>query len=60
MTDPNVDVAEQPRLSPTQLSLSTAAARTLATTTKSVPQMQEITSRWLLRKMPWVEASGGT
>ncbi|MGH3927374.1 MAG: cyclic nucleotide-binding domain-containing protein, partial [Pseudonocardiaceae bacterium] len=60
MTDPNVDVAEQPRLSPTQLSLSTAAARTLATTTKSVPQMQEITSRWLLRKLPWVEASGGT
>jgi CRP-like cAMP-binding protein len=43
-----------------QLSLSTAAARNLATTTKSVPQMQEITSRWLLRKLPWVEVSGGT
>src|SRR6266567_1114709 len=43
-----------------RLSLSTAAARNLATTTKSVPQMQGITSRWLLRLLPWVEASGGT
>jgi CRP-like cAMP-binding protein len=42
------------------LSLSTAAARNLATTTKSVPQMQGITSRWLLRLLPWVEATGGT
>ena len=55
MTDPNVDVAEQSRLS-----LSTAAARTLATTTKSVPQMQGITPRWLLRRLPWVEVPGGT
>jgi CRP-like cAMP-binding protein len=44
----------------TQLSLATAAARNLATTTKSVPQMQEISSRWLLRVLPWVQASGGT
>jgi CRP-like cAMP-binding protein len=43
-----------------QLSLATAAARNLATTTKSQPQMQAITSRWLLRVLPWVEASGGT
>jgi hypothetical protein len=43
-----------------QRSLSTAAARNLATTTKSVPQMQGITSRWLVRLLPWVEASGGT
>ncbi|MEU0216673.1 family 2B encapsulin nanocompartment shell protein [Streptomyces sp. NPDC006265] len=42
-----------------QQSLSTAAARNLATTTKSVPQMQEITSRWLLRMLPWAEAEGG-
>jgi hypothetical protein len=42
-----------------QLSLSTAAARNLATTTKSVPQMQEISSRWLLRILPWVQVSGG-
>jgi len=44
----------------TQLSLGTAAARQLATTTKSVPQMQAITPRWLLRSLPWVEAKGAT
>ena len=37
-----------------QQSLGTAAARNLATTTKSAPQMQGITSRWLLRVLPWV------
>ncbi|CAM3401144.1 family 2B encapsulin nanocompartment shell protein [Kibdelosporangium persicum] len=42
-----------------QQSLATAAARNLATTTKSVPQMQSITSRWLLRVLPWVQAQGG-
>ncbi|WP_299531368.1 family 2B encapsulin nanocompartment shell protein [uncultured Streptomyces sp.] len=42
-----------------QSSLSTAAARNLASTTKSAPQMQEITSRWLLRMLPWVETKGG-
>ncbi len=41
-----------------QQSLATAAARNLATTTKSAPQMQEITSRWLLKVLPWVEAHG--
>ncbi|MGH3818680.1 MAG: family 2B encapsulin nanocompartment shell protein [Pseudonocardiaceae bacterium] len=45
---------------PSQLSLATTAARNLATTTKTPPQMQGITSRWLLRVLPWVEASGGT
>ena len=55
VTDPDVEVAEQPLLT-----LSIAAARNLATTTNSKPQMQEITSRWLLRALPWVEASGGT
>ena len=49
---------EQP--SQERLSLSTAAARNLATTTKSVPQMQGITPRWLLRLLPWVEVSAGT
>ncbi|MEU6813483.1 family 2B encapsulin nanocompartment shell protein [Streptomyces sp. NPDC046860] len=43
-----------------QQSLGTAAARNLATTTKSVPQMQEISSRWLLRNLPWVDVQGGT
>ncbi|MDT0462670.1 family 2B encapsulin nanocompartment shell protein [Streptomyces gibsoniae] len=43
-----------------QQSLGTAAARNLATTTKSAPQMQEISSRWLLRMLPWVGVQGGT
>jgi len=43
-----------------QLSLGTAAARKLATTTKSAPQMQDITSRWLLKMLPWVQTKGGT
>ncbi|MFF7990237.1 family 2B encapsulin nanocompartment shell protein [Kitasatospora xanthocidica] len=43
-----------------QQSLSTAGARNLATTTKSAPQMQGISPRWLLRKLPWVQVSGGT
>jgi hypothetical protein len=43
-----------------QLTLAIEAARNLATTTKSQPQMQAITSRWLLRVLPWVEAAGGT
>src|SRR5690606_4520699 len=51
-----VDVTEQQQQ---QLSLGTAAARNLATTTKSVPQMQGITSRWLLKLLPWVQAAGG-
>src|SRR5690242_15920689 len=42
-----------------QTSLSTAAARNLATTTKSAPQMQGITSRWLLKVLPWVQTAGG-
>ncbi|PHQ52544.1 Crp/Fnr family transcriptional regulator [Streptomyces cinnamoneus] len=45
---------------PGRLSLGTEAARNLATTTKSVPQMQGITSRWLLRLLPWTQVSGGT
>ncbi|MEV4600850.1 family 2B encapsulin nanocompartment shell protein [Amycolatopsis sp. NPDC049253] len=55
VTDP-VDSANQEQ---PQLSLGRAAARTLATTTKSVPQMQGITTRWLLKVLPWVEVSGG-
>jgi hypothetical protein len=43
----------------TQLSLGTGAARNLATTTKTPPQMQGITSRWLLRMLPWVQVHGG-
>ncbi|TLS42258.1 cyclic nucleotide-binding domain-containing protein [Streptomyces montanus] len=43
-----------------QKSLGTSAARNLSTTTKSAPQMQEISSRWLLRMLPWVNVQGGT
>ncbi|CAL9386716.1 hypothetical protein SUDANB121_01181 [Nocardiopsis dassonvillei] len=42
-----------------QKSLSTAAARNLATTTKSAPQMQGKSSRWVLRTLPWVQTEGG-
>ncbi|MFG3122409.1 family 2B encapsulin nanocompartment shell protein [Streptomyces sp. NPDC048201] len=40
-------------------SLGTRAARQLATTTKSAPQMQAISSRWLLKSLPWVDVRGG-
>ncbi|MFF3915618.1 family 2B encapsulin nanocompartment shell protein [Streptomyces sp. NPDC001852] len=43
-----------------QQSLSTAAARNLATTTKSEPQMQAISSRWATRILPWVNVPGAT
>jgi CRP-like cAMP-binding protein len=43
-----------------QTSLDTSAARNLATTTKTTPQMQGITSRWLLKLLHWVDVKGGT
>lgn len=52
-TDGGNDIEQQ------RTSLGTAGARQLATTTKSVPQMQGITPRWLLRMLPWVQVSGG-
>lgn len=52
-----VDTSPETAQVPQQSSLTTAAARNLATTTKSAPQMQEITSRWLLKVLPWVQAS---
>ena len=51
---PGIDLEKQ------QSSLGTAAARQLATTTKSPPQMQGISSRWLLKLLPWIQVSGGT
>ena len=41
-------------------SLSTEAARNLTTTTKTKPQMRGITTRWLLKMLPWVDVAGGT
>ncbi|ONI80238.1 Crp/Fnr family transcriptional regulator [Saccharothrix sp. ALI-22-I] len=57
VTDPGLlpEEAEQQRQS-----LSTAGARNLASTTKSTPQMQGISPRWLLRKLPWVSTQAGT
>ncbi len=43
-----------------QQSLGTAAARNLATTTKTEPQMQGISPRWLLRMLPWKHLDAGT
>src|SRR6185436_1330953 len=41
-------------------SISTKAARNLATTTKTVPQMAEVTPRWALSLIPWVQVDAGT
>ncbi len=41
------------------LSLSAPAARNLATATVTVPQMTEITPRWLNKLLPWVDVDGG-
>jgi len=43
-----------------QSSLGTGAARNLATTTKSVPQMRGISPRWLSRSLEWVPVQAGT
>ena len=40
-------------------SLSAKAARNLATATVTVPQMTEITPRWLHKLLPWVDVDGG-
>ncbi|MER6626054.1 cyclic nucleotide-binding domain-containing protein, partial [Streptomyces sp. NPDC000931] len=54
----SIDSAPEVRTSEQQ-SLATAAARNLATTTKSAPQMQGKSSRWLLKTLPWVQTDGG-
>lgn len=53
-----MSIAGKPGNDQQQTSLSTAAARKLATTTKSPPQMQGISSRWLLKLLPWVHVNG--
>lgn len=40
--------------------LSDQAARQLANTTKTVPQMRLITPRWLIACLPWVPVEAGT
>ncbi|SFD07977.1 family 2B encapsulin nanocompartment shell protein [Streptomyces aidingensis] len=56
----SVEPAPENQTTGVQQSLSTAAARNLATTTKTPPQMQGISSRWLLKVLPWVQVGGGT
>lgn len=41
-------------------SLDTSAARNLSTTTKTPPQNQAVSPRWLLRILPWIDVDGGT
>jgi CRP-like cAMP-binding protein len=41
-------------------SVRTAAARKLATISKTRPQMIGITPRWFLKLLPWVNVQGGT
>jgi CRP-like cAMP-binding protein len=59
MTDTSIQPNATLESTQKQMSLNTAAARNLATTTKTVPQMQGISSRWLLKLLPWVEVVGG-
>jgi encapsulin shell SprI-like protein len=49
----------QPDTNEPRLSLSATAARNLATATVTVPQMTDITPRWLHRLLPWVDVDGG-
>ncbi|MFG2207452.1 family 2B encapsulin nanocompartment shell protein [Streptomyces sp. NPDC048638] len=42
-----------------RMSLAPDAARQLATTTKTTPQMRGITPRYLLRALPWVDVASG-
>lgn len=39
--------------------LTSLAAQNLATTTKTVPQWEAITPRWLLKLLPWVQVRSG-
>ena len=40
-------------------SLTPSAAHEYTTTTMSAPQLEGLTSRWLLKMLPWVRAKGG-
>ncbi|GAA3521043.1 family 2B encapsulin nanocompartment shell protein [Actinocatenispora rupis] len=60
MTETAVSPAAENDAEPAPRSLSTGGARNLATTTKTPPQNQNVTSRWLLKLLPWVDVTGGT
>src|ERR1700704_2345398 len=52
-----VDIRESSLQAPP--ALGTDTARLLSTTTKTRPQMREITPRWLLQLLPWIQVEGG-
>ena len=52
-------MAEHARASEHGMSLNAKAARNLATATVTVPQMVQITPRWLHKLLPWVNIDGG-
>ena len=45
---------------PNRQSIDLKAARTLATTSNTAPQMTGVTPRWLLKLLPWVHVETGT
>ncbi|MEH1766905.1 MAG: family 2B encapsulin nanocompartment shell protein [Nostoc sp.] len=59
MTDASIGPNLDQENGRSQISLSTKGARNLAKTTKTPPQMQGITPRWLLQMLPWVQVTGG-
>ena len=52
-------MAKKSELEEPQLSLGANVARNLATATVTVPQMAQITPRWLLKLLPYVNIDGG-
>ncbi|MFB2879169.1 family 2B encapsulin nanocompartment shell protein [Floridanema aerugineum] len=54
-----VNIATNPNHRPQQ-SIDIKAARNLAITTNTIPQMVGITPRWLLHFLPWVQVQSGT
>lgn len=42
------------------MALQAVPARNLATTTKTIPFWDDITPRWLLKVLPWVQVNAGT
>ncbi len=53
-------MADEIRTDATRQSIDVRAARQLANTTKSAPQMVGVSPRWLLRMLPWVNVESGT
>jgi len=54
-----VELAEPQEADEQRVALEIETARLLSTTTKTRPQSQEITPRWLLQLLPWVQVEGG-